>query len=401
MKIRSWLISDSILAAVSDPSDDGEGGQKQALHLRLLHAILAFFSFFKLFLARYRAADFRNLRSNVWKLDEDEYNGSFRQTAHDDDSRQRRRGKGKERARLKPVGDLGYSGSTFFTTANGKFMIKSLPRRFEHTFFTHDLLDPYIAHMRRLPHSLLVRITDMAFTPLPTLGGIFGLAPTHHIIMENLLYGQEATGAGGDSWETYDLKPNDYFFPERDLAGGRLAPESVKDKLIDEFPDKIKVTEQQRQQLLETLGGDTQLLADHNAIDYSLFLVRYPGPNHPSRQGDDDDDDGNGDDTDDAASDSGLVSRAGGAPGSVLVIPSDANSWRTGILDAEGRWTYRVVVLDFFWARHKFRARTMTSLVKLFNKLAHKGPMSITANPQEYRQRFLRMVEDIAIVARV
>ncbi|KLU91291.1 hypothetical protein MAPG_09812 [Magnaporthiopsis poae ATCC 64411] len=395
MKIRSWLISDSILAAVAAADDGGEGGRKQARHRRILRAILVFFYFFKLFLARYRAADFRDLRVNSWKLDEDEYNASFRQTAHDDDGRERRRGKGKERACLKPVGDLGYSGSTFFTTANGKFMIKSLPRRFEHTFFTHDLLDPYIAHMHRLPHSLLVRITDMVFTPLPTLGGILGLAPTHHIIMENLLYGKEAAGAGGGHWETYDLKPNDYFFPERDLAGGRLAPESVKAKLVDEFPDKITVTGQQREELLETLRADTQLLADHNAIDYSLFLVRYPGPNHPSRQSD-----GGGDDeVNDAGSDSGLASGAGAAPGDAPVVASDANLWRTGILDTEGRWTYRVVVLDFFWARHKFRARAMTSMVKLFNKLAHKGPMSITANPQEYRQRFLRMVEDIVVAS--
>ncbi|EJT77468.1 hypothetical protein GGTG_07380 [Gaeumannomyces tritici R3-111a-1] len=391
MKIRSWLISDSILAAISDPSEEDEGERKQALY----RCILAFFSFFKLFLARYRAANFRDLRFNAWKLDEDEYHSSFRQTTHDDDSRTSSRGKVTARACLKPVGDLGYSGSTFFTTSNAKFMIKSLPRRFEHTFFTHELLDPYISHMRHLPHSLLVRITDMVFTPLPTLGGILGLAPTHHIIMENLLYGQGATSGAGEYWESYDLKPNDYFFPERDLAGGRLAPQSVKDKLIDEFPDKIKVTEQQRQQLLETLGNDTQLLADHNAIDYSLFLVRYPGPNHPSWQGGDDDD------TNDAASDSGLISRAGGALGGVPVVSSDANSWRTGILDVEGRWTYRVVVLDFFWARHKFQARAMTSLVKLFNKLAHKGPMSITADPPEYRQRFLGMVEDIVVIARV
>ncbi len=153
MKIRSSLISDSILSAVAT-ADVDPAKRKNALR-RLLRAILAFFSFFKLLLARYRPQDFRMLREDVWKLDEQEYTASFSTGETEDDNRASSRGKRKE-AQLKPIGDLGYSGSTFFTTANSKYLIKSLPRRFEHQFFTHDLLGPYISHMKDTPHSLLI-----------------------------------------------------------------------------------------------------------------------------------------------------------------------------------------------------------------------------------------------------
>lgn len=58
-------------------------------------------------------------------------------------------------------------------------------------------------------------------------------------------------------------------------------------------------------------------------------------------------------------------------------------------------WVYRAVLLDFFWAKHKLRAKAMTGLIKSFNVLARKGPMSITTDAKEYRTRFLAMVEEI------
>ncbi|CAM1511809.1 Fc.00g093220.m01.CDS01 [Cosmosporella sp. VM-42] len=355
MKIRSSRISASIQRAISQAFWTNK---KKSL----IDIILSFFAFFKLWLTRYRPADFLSLREDVWKLDEEEYKDSFKPSSQEGST------KGKEHeSELVPVGDLGYSGSTFFTTPNAKYLIKSLPRRFEHQFFTHDLFDPYLAHVKSHPDSLLVRITDMPYTPCATLGGILGTAPTHHIVMENLLYGKESQGDEGDKWETYDLKPNDYFFPERDIADGKLVPDSVLDKLIDEFPDKVRVSAERKKELLSILSADATLLASNNAVDYSLFLVRYPGPSI----------------------------RSSSTP--VPTVKSDSNPWRTGVDDVEGKWTYRVVVLDFFWAKHKFHAQAMTGLVDAFNFFASKGPMSITAEPAEYRERFLRMVDGIVV----
>jgi hypothetical protein len=72
-----------------------------------------------------------------------------------------------------------------------------------------------------------------------------------------------------------------------------------------------------------------------------------------------------------------------------------SSSWRTGIESSDHQWVYRVGLLDFFWAKHKLQAKAMTGLIKSFNLVARKGPMSITTDSKEYRTRFLRMVEEI------
>lgn len=58
-------------------------------------------------------------------------------------------------------------------------------------------------------------------------------------------------------------------------------------------------------------------------------------------------------------------------------------------------WVYRAVLLDFFWAKQKFQAKAMTGLVKSFNLVARKGPLSITTDVKEYLRRFLGMVEEL------
>jgi hypothetical protein len=215
--------------------------------------------------------------------------------------------------------------------------------------------------------SLLVRITDLLWSPTPALGSIVGLAPSHHIVMENILYGKSACAKHHqDQWETYDLKPNDYFYPERDVAGGRLAPESVKERLIDEFDDKIRVTIDQKEELVAQLSRDSKILQNSNAVDYSLFVVRYPADLEH-----------------------------------VATSPGRGSSWRNGIVSRDGKWVYRAIILDFFWSKDALQAHTLTGLVKLYNAVKwgkSHGPMSITTTSDEYRKRFLGMVEDMVEV---
>jgi hypothetical protein len=215
--------------------------------------------------------------------------------------------------------------------------------------------------------SLLVRITDLLYCPTPTLGAIIGAAPSHHIVMENILHGKSACAKHHqDQWETYDLKPNDYFYPERDIAGGRLAPESVKERLIDDFPDKVRVTIDEKEELVAQLSRDSKILQNANAVDYSLFLVRYPADLEH-----------------------------------VPTPPGRGSSWRTGVTSRDGKWVYRAIILDFFWSKDALQAYAFTGLVKAFNALKwgkDHGPMSITTTSDEYRQRFLGMVEDMVEV---
>lgn len=225
--------------------------------------------------------------------------------------------------------------------------------------------------MQTYTDSLLVRITDLLYCPTTTLGSILGAAPSHHIVMENILYGKSSCDKGQQKrWETYDLKPNDYFFPERDIAGGRLAPESVKDRLIDEFEDKIRVTIDQKEELIAQLSEDSKLLQKHNAVDYSLFLVRYPADLNSGAH-------------------------------KVSTPPGHGSAWRSGVVSRDGKWVYRAIVLDFFWSKDALQAHAFTGLVKLYNTFKFgkdHGPMSITTDSDEYRQRFLGMVEDMVEV---
>ena len=380
MKARTSHISDSISQAISEAPRAKSSTRRATFRKRLL----AFIALFRLFLKRYRSIDFLFLRKEVWGLDEEAYLDSFpsptsenatNATSQENQPPSEGTVPTNSPTELEPIGDLGYSGSTFFTTPNAKYLVKSLPRRFEHTFFTHDLFDPYCSHMKSNPTSLLVRITDLVYTPYATLGGIIGTAPTHHVVMENLLYGKSSTPSSSSSesqsqkkWETYDLKPESYFFPERDILDGALTSEATKAKLIDTFPSKLYLSQQNKDLLLDTLIKDTALLAENKAVDYSLFLIRVP------------------------------ITTSSSQPPSLSESDTANNPWRTGVPSTDGKWMYRTIVLDFFWAKHKFQPKTMTRLVKAFNFFARKGPMSITAEPGEYRERFLGMVREMIVV---
>lgn len=324
---------------------------------------------------RYCSSDFLTLRHEVWTIEEHEYSESFYQNMPDS-SRSRRRHDWE--AQLIPVGDLGYSGSTFLMTSNGKYIVKSLDRRFEYRFFMHELFRPYVDHMTDYPGSLLVRVTDMLYVPGSNLNRILGLSATHLVVMENLLHGKEKVESedARDQWSTYDLKPDNYFFPERDIAGGSLSSENVRNKLVDQMPSRLRVSAQMADQLFNLLNTDTEFLANSNVVDYSLFLVRLPGPGQHSKSQSS---------TKFAASnDTQLAARS-----------NNEENWRNGVTSIDGKWIYRTVVIDFFWARHMLQPRILSGLVKTFNLYAKKGPMSITADPNEYRRRFMNMVRKL------
>ncbi|ETN38827.1 uncharacterized protein HMPREF1541_06866 [Cyphellophora europaea CBS 101466] len=357
---RQDEISKSIVAAIltADRAD------KRGLLRRVLYFVSCFFTLFRIRLIRIRNEVFQRLRS-TWSLDEDGYDHSF---------------SGEEP--LKATGDMGYSGSSFFHTSDGAFIVKSVPRRFEHSFFRDDLLDPYANYMTQNPTSLLIRITDFLGWPHVSLGGILGLVPNYHIVMENLLTGQdEAKASGGGDWETWDLKPTSYFFPERDIAGGRLTSEATKSKLADRFDDKIAITKDETDSLIRQLERDTTLLADNKAVDYSLFLIRIPlsQPQNPF-------------------ADDPEVDNAPQPPDYPPFAPPAPPSWRTGIRSADGKYVFRAAVLDFFWAKHKVQPKLFTLLIRAWNLIDRQGPMSITTTPEEYRERFLQMCREIVNV---
>jgi Phosphatidylinositol-4-phosphate 5-Kinase len=228
----------------------------------------------------------------------------------------------------------------------------------------HEMVESYSQHMAENPSSTLVRITDFLYAPQLHVGSLFRITPSHHVIMENVLYGQDQDSLSA-KWETYDLKPTNFFYPERDIAGGSLASEAIMERLLDTFHDKIRVHEDQKKQLIEQLTDDCRLLEQCNVVDYSLFLVRFPYT---------------------TAHDDGRY---------VPELSERASPWRNGTPSSDNKWIYRVVVLDFFWAKHKIHAMMMTGLVTSFNIFSGKGHMSITTSPSDYREKFLNMVDSL------
>jgi hypothetical protein len=214
--------------------------------------------------------------------------------------------------------------------------------------------------MRNHPESLLVWIIDYVYAPYRSIGSILRISPAHHIIMENVLYGKEADPAS-EKWETYDLKPIDYFYPERDLVPDPLVSKDTLSRLADKFEDKIRLSRKNYEAVKRTLETDTAFLASANIVDYSLFLIRFP---------------------------------ASSTPGSL----GRKTQWRVGVTSVDGKWKYRAVVLDFFWAKHTLHAQAMTGAVQAFNVIGRQGPMSITTTAEEYREKFLTMVDEMVEV---
>ena len=224
------------------------------------------------------------------------------------------------------------------------------------------MLGPYNRHILDNPDSLLVRILDFLYAPHRSIGSLLRITPSHHIVMENVMFGKDEDPLGSE-WETYDLKPVSYFYPERDLAGGHLASDSVKERLLDTFDDKLRLTDDDRESLMDQLATDTKLLEGCNVVDYSLFLVRYP------------------------------ANSSHGDMRKVQAMPGRPSPWRRGLKSADGKWIYRAAIVDFFWAKHKIHAQTMTGLIKGFNFFSGTGHMSLTTTADDYRRRFLKMVQ--------
>ncbi|KAH6653184.1 hypothetical protein BKA67DRAFT_568812 [Truncatella angustata] len=359
---RQLLIARSIIYAILETDENGLPKSKPGFLRRLISRFYVYWLTFQLV----RADLFSALRE-FWAIKDESYKSSFGSDW---------KAASQKKDVLHTMGDMGYSGSTFYRTNDGAYLVKSVPRHFEHEFFKNEMLIPYVDHMRSNPASLLVRITDFLACSQRSLGSLFGFAPSHHIVMENILYGQEGYDDDGSKpkWDFWDLKPTSYFYPERDVAGGVLTSEATKSKLADEFNGKIKLTLDQAEDFKAQLQKDTKLLASCNAVDYSLFLVRISA---------------------DSAAELEESNVEAVVPDAPPFAPPGPPSWRTGVTSSDGKEVYRAAILDFFWAKHTPHAKAMTGLINTYNLVHEQGPMSLTTTSSEYRERWLKMCMDM------
>jgi hypothetical protein len=183
MADRQLVIARSIIYAILNTNEEGLPTSQPSFFGRLLGRFWVYWLTFQLV----RADLFGALRG-FWAIKDKDYKASFGsdwKTAS------------RKKDVLHPMGDMGYSGSTFYRTHDGAYLVKSVPRHFEHTFFKNDMMIPYADYMRANPESLLVRITDFLECSQRSIGSLFGMAPSHHIVMENILYGQDKENDSG------------------------------------------------------------------------------------------------------------------------------------------------------------------------------------------------------------
>lgn len=114
---------------------------------------------------------------------------------------------------LKPLANLGLSGSAFFHTAgpssNAGLIIKSINRAFEYEFLHETLLPAYVAYLEKTngASSLLSRVTDVLWNADRSLGNFLRIRPKHYMILVDIL-GDLSTIEGAKKW---DLKPSGFF----------------------------------------------------------------------------------------------------------------------------------------------------------------------------------------------
>ncbi|KAG0637934.1 hypothetical protein HOY80DRAFT_210354 [Tuber brumale] len=183
-------------------------------------------TFFSLYYAHFHRATpllFHHLRKDAFKLDEEYYQNQFTK-------------------KLRPVDGLGFSGSLFFYSHDKSFIVKSIGRRFEYEFLYSTLMHPLHKYYREHPGTLLSEITDVLYTFDCRLGGCLGVSPSHYIVMTNVLEGLDKE-RGCRKW---DLKPQGFFEPTRDLVPDDIKPGAVKSGLADGLDEEIVLTRKQK-----------------------------------------------------------------------------------------------------------------------------------------------------------
>jgi len=304
-------------------------------------------TFFSLYYAKFhRAAPllFYSLRKDCYHLSESHYQDQFQ-------------------CELRPVDGLGFSGSLFFYTADKSLIIKSVGRKFEYTFLYEKMLDGfafyYSSMIQQRQQTLLCQIADVLASFDHRLGGWLGVSPSHYIVMTNVLEGLDKSRG----CRTWDLKPQSFFEPTRDLVPDPVKSEQAKSGLADELDEEMIFTRRDKAALMQLLERDTEFLQDMNTIDYSLLLGRYPVDMfHP----------GSGEGRD------------------PMVLPKEGSTdFVRGVRSADGKWVYKMVLLDFFWNVEQLKPRVMQAAGKLLPE------QTVTTEPERYRDEFLRWVSGI------
>ena len=154
----------------------------------------------------------------------------------------------------------GRSEAFIFVTADQKFIIKTISKADKRQFIS-KMAVKYFERIENCSESKLVRIL-----------GIFKIKPMKQnlIIMENLLVNKEKC-------VIFDLKGSKVSRLVKGIEDPQLPPlgRVLKDTNFLQYGNKIRLSEEIRVILLQTLQKDFEFLRDCGVIDYSILLGIY------------------------------------------------------------------------------------------------------------------------------
>ncbi|CRH03040.1 phosphatidylinositol-4-phosphate 5-kinase, putative [Plasmodium relictum] len=160
----------------------------------------------------------------------------------------------------------GKSGSLFYFTSNGKYIIKTVCKS---TYkLSKALLPKYYEHIRKNPDSLLTRLYGIHSIKYEN-DSKNGRKKTYFIVMNNFF------SSVVEIHRRYDIKGS---------LVGRTVPLSkredhtiaLKDVDIDELGDIINIGSKNKERLQNVLKSDTKFLKENFILDYSLlFGIHY------------------------------------------------------------------------------------------------------------------------------
>ncbi|ANQ06033.1 Phosphatidylinositol-4-phosphate 5-kinase [Plasmodium coatneyi] len=160
----------------------------------------------------------------------------------------------------------GKSGSLFYFTSNGKYIIKTVCKNIHK--LSRALLPKYYEHIRSNPDSLLTRLYGIHCIKYKS-GSARSLKKIYFIVMNNFF------SSAVEIHRRYDIKGS--------LVGRTVPPAkredhtiALKDVDIDELGDRINVGEKNKQKLLNVIKADADFLKENYLLDYSLlFGIHY------------------------------------------------------------------------------------------------------------------------------
>ncbi|GAM28302.1 hypothetical protein SAMD00019534_114780 [Acytostelium subglobosum LB1] len=268
----------------------------------------------------------------------------------------------------------GRSGSMFFRSNEGRYLIKTIPSYEEAVL--KSFLPSYIKHIEKYPNSLLTK----------TLGcySMTKAKELKFIVMNNLFFTPLPIH------EKYDLKGSTIGRQvQEDLArngdgGGSASSSSSKLENVSlkdlDFKRKLNIAPEYKAPLMEQIEHDTKLLESNNICDYSLLVgVHRVDEFSPIALVSDDTSSQN---IIDVLSEGFFKKKSGKT--------SIFHQHYGGILSADRKEVYFISIIDIFTSwdfRKKYEA--------MIKSLVHDSSQISAVDPASYRKRFQQLVHHI------